>query len=171
VQTTNRPGGDSAGAAAGSGGARAMRAGFLLAILFAAAFYTYMAFADLSYLSSTGRLGPGFLPRIIGVSLIAMCVLSLHADMKDLPAEEALSPAWRSAAVLALLSGVFVGLLELVGGLVSMMAFMAAALWILNRGRPLQNALIAVLMPLGIYLVFEVWLRATMPRGLLPLPF
>jgi len=171
VQTTGGSGGDSTGEEAGAAAGRAMRAGFLLAILFSAAFYTYIAFAELSYLSSAGRLGPGFLPRIIGVSLIVMCVLSLYADMKNLPAEEALSPAWRGAAVLALLSGVFVGLLELVGGLVSMMAFMAAALWILNRGRPLQNALIAVLMPLGIYLVFEVWLRATMPRGLLPLPF
>ena len=50
-----------------------------------------------------------------------------------------------------------------------MMAFMAAALWIFNRGRALQNALIAVLLPLGIYVVFEVWLKATMPRGLLSL--
>jgi hypothetical protein len=81
------------------------------------------------------------------------------------------SPAWRSAAVLALLSGVFVALLELVGGIVSMVVFMAAALWIFNRGRPLQNVLVAVLFPLGIYVVFEVWLRASMPRGLLPLPF
>ena len=62
-------------------------------------------------------------------------------------------------------------LLEILGGVLSMIAFMAAALWILNRGRPLQNALIAVLLPVGIYLVFEVWLRASMPRGLLPLPF
>ena len=26
-------------------------------------------------------------------------------------------------------------------------------------------------MPLGTYLVFQVWLRASMPRGMLPLPF
>ncbi len=82
-----------------------------------------------------------------------------------------MAPAWRSAAVLALLSGVFVGLLEVLGGLLSMIVFMAAALWILNRGRPLQNALVAVLLPLGTYLVFQVWLRASMPRGMLPLPF
>ena len=164
---------DSAGGAASAAGGRAMRAGFLLAILFLAAFYTYIAFADLSYLSSAGRLGPGFLPRIIGVSLVAMCALSLYEDAKRLPdaQAQAVSPAWRSAAVLALLSGVFVALLDLVGGLVSMMVFMAAALWILNRGRPLQNALVAVLLPLGIYVVFAVWLRASMPRGMLPLPF
>ena len=148
-----------------------VRAGFLLAILFLAFGYTYIAFAELSYLSSAGRLGPGFMPRIIGVALVAMCTLSLYADMKYLPAEQGLSPAWGSAAVLALLSGVFVGLLELLGGLVSMMVFMAACLWILNRGRHLQNALVAFLLPLGIYVLFAVWLRASMPRGMLPLPF
>ena len=168
MQTTSGAGGDAAGGAAGK---RAMRAGFLLAILFLAAFYTYIAFAELGYLSAAGRLGPGFFPRIIGVLLVAMCAISLYADMKHRPAAEGGSPVWRSAAVLALLSGVFIGLLDLVGGLLSMMVFMAAALWILNRGRPLQNALIAVLLPLGIYVVFEVWLRAAMPRGLLPLPF
>ncbi len=148
-----------------------MRAGFLLAVLFLAALYTYIAFTDLGYLSSAGRLGPGFMPRIIGVSLIAMCALSLYADLRHPPAEDPVSPAWRSAAVLALLFGVFVGLLELLGGLLSMVVFMGASLWILNRGRPLQNGLIAVLLPLAIYGVFTVWLRAAMPRGMLPLPF
>ena len=37
-----------------------MRLGFTAAILCAAALYAYWAFADLSFLSSTGRLGPGF---------------------------------------------------------------------------------------------------------------
>ena len=148
-----------------------LRAGFLLAILFLAAGYTYVAFAELSYLSSAGRLGPGFMPRIIGVALVAMCVLSLYADMKQVPADEALTPGWKSAAVLALLSVVFVALLEVLGGLLSMVVFMAASLWILNRGRPLQNALVAILLPVAIHVVFKVWLSASMPRGLLPLPF
>ena len=151
--------------------ARTLRAGFLLAILFLAAGYTYVAFAELSYLSSAGRLGPGFMPRIIGVALVAMCVATLHADLRRHPAGEALSPGWKSAAVLAALSGAFIVLLELLGGLLSMVAFMAASLWILNRGRPVQNALIAVLLPVFIHVVFAVWLRASMPAGLLPLPF
>ena len=168
MQSNQGGGGDSAGGAAL---AHTMRAGFLLAILFCAAGYTYIAFADLSYLSASGRLGPGFLPRIIGVSLIVLCVFSLYADMKRSPSADAVPPAWRSAAVLALLSGIFVGLLDLLGGLLSMIVFMAAALWILNRGRALQNAFVAVLLPVGIYAVFELWLKASMPRGLLPLPF
>ena len=97
--------------------ARVLRAGFLLAILFLAAGYTYVAFAELSYLSSAGRLGPGFMPRIIGVALVAMCVLALHADLKRQGADGSLAPGWRSAAVLAALSGVFIVLLELLGGL------------------------------------------------------
>lgn len=148
-----------------------MRAGFLLAILFLAGCYTYLAFAELSYLSSAGRLGPGFMPRIYGVALVAMCLASLYADLKDGSAGETLSPGWRSAAVLALLTGVLVGLLEVLGGLASMVVFMALALWWFNRGRLLQNLLVATLLPLAIYLVFSVWLRASMPRGLLALPF
>ena len=35
--------------------------------------------------------------------VVAMCALGLYADMKHLPAEEAVSPTWGSAAVLALL--------------------------------------------------------------------
>lgn len=147
---------------------RSLRVGFLLAILFLAAGYTYVAFAELDYLSSAGRLGPGFMPRIIGVALVAMCALSLYADMKHLRADMAVAPGWRSAAVLALLSGVFVALLEVLGGVASMVVFMAGALWILNRGRPLQNALIAILLPLGTHVVFVVWLKASMPRGMLP---
>lgn len=150
---------------------RSLRVGFLLAILFLAAGYTYVAFAELSYLSSAGRLGPGFMPRIIGVALVAMCALSLYADLRQQPDGETLSPGWRSAAVLAVLSGVFVVLLELLGGLLSMVAFMAASLWLLNPRRHLQNALIAILLPLFLYVVFAVWLRASVPRGLLPLPF
>ena len=150
---------------------RAMRAGFLLAILFLAAGYTYVAFTSLAYLTSAGRLGPGFMPRIYGVALVAMCVYSLYADTREHSAGHAVPATWRAAAVLALLTGVFVALLEVLGGLLPMIVFMAAALAILNRGRWLQNALIAVLLPLAMYFVFTVWLRASMPRGMLPLPF
>ena len=105
------------------------------------------------------------------MSLVALCALSLYLEMKRHPIAEAMAPAWRSAAVLALLSGIFVALLDVLGGLVSMIVFMAAALWIFNRGRPLQNVLVAVVLPVCIYVVFEVWLKAAMPRGMFPLPF
>jgi hypothetical protein len=146
-----------------------MRVGFILAVLFLAAGYTFIAFRDLSYLSSAGRLGPGFFPRIIGVSLVVLCAYSLYADRKH--AAEAGSAFGRTAVVVGLLSALFVALLNVLGGLLSMIVFMAAALAFLNPGRRLQNGLLAVLLPLAIYLMFRVWLNAAMPRGLWELPF
>jgi hypothetical protein len=55
----------------------------------------------------------------------------------------------------------------LIGGYAAMFAFMLATLAVLNRGRWLQNATIAVALPLAIYLMFEVWLNAAIPRGIL----
>lgn len=145
-----------------------MRAAFMLAVLFLAAGYTYLAFGELGYLSSAGRLGPGFFPRIIGASLVGLCLYSLYADRRA--ADGAASAFGRVAVVVAALSAVFVALLDVLGGLLSMIAFMAAALGFLNRGRHVQNVLLAVLLPLGVYLVFKLWLNAAVPRGMLPLP-
>jgi hypothetical protein len=146
-----------------------MRAGFLGALLLLAGGYSYVAFADLSYLSSTGRLGPGFFPRIIGAALIVLCAFSLYADRGRAP--EPRSRYWRTLAAMVGVSAAFVLALEVIGGLLSMIAFMAAALAFLNRGRHVQNALIALLLPIGVYLLFRVWLNAAMPQGMLPLPF
>jgi hypothetical protein len=144
-----------------------MRAGFLAGILLLAGSYTWIAFAELALLSSAGRLGPGFFPRIIGATLVVLCAWSLVEELRR-RAHEPLSKYWRDAVALALLSGLFVAALDVLGGLVSMIVYMAAALAYLNRRRTMQNALLAVLLPLAIYLMFRVWLNAAVPRGLLP---
>ena len=146
-----------------------MRAGFLAGLLLAAAGYTWIAFAELAWLSSAGRLGPGFFPRFIGVALIALCAYCLAFDREA--AAQPLPPFWRTTATLAALSALFVAALDVLGGLLSMVAFMAAALWTLNRGRHLQNAILAVALPLCVYLLFRTWLNAAVPRGMLGLPF
>ena len=143
-----------------------MRAGFLLALLLAAGGYTWLAFAELDYLSSAGRLGPGFFPRIIGVFLVALCASSLYQDRGF---REALSATWRTTVTVAALSAAFILLLEPLGGLLAMIAFMGAVLAFLNRGRWLQNTLLALVLPACLYLLFKVWLNAALPRGLLPL--
>lgn len=146
-----------------------MRAGFLGALLLLAGGYSYVAFAELSYLSSAGRLGPGFFPRIIGAALVALCAYSVYADRGLTPEQP--SPFWRTTAAMVGLSAAFVLMLDVIGGLLSMIAFMAATLALLNRGRHLQNALIALVLPIAFYLLFRVWLNAAIPRGMLPLPF
>jgi hypothetical protein len=144
-----------------------MRIAFTLVILFASAIYTYAAFTDLNFLSSTGRLGPGFFPRIIGGGLICFCVLDLAIEFFRPREPVAGSEHTRTVIVVATLSALFVAALGVIGGYLAMFAFIFAVLMILNRARPVQNGVIALLLPSAIYLLFDVWLNASVPRGIL----
>jgi putative tricarboxylic transport membrane protein len=149
-----------------------MRAIFLLAVLCIAMFYTYAAFADLSFLSSTGRLGPGFFPRIIGILLTATCAYSLfvEAGRRNGRNEEEAGVQWAITATVVGFSAAFVLLLEILGGLPAMILFMLAMLSLLNRGRILQNVAVSLLLPAALYMMFHVWLKASFPEGLVSLP-
>ena len=148
-----------------------MRVAFLLALLAASCAYTYWSFAELSFLSSTGRLGPGFFPRIIGVALILCCLGSLWADRARLGLDRFRSSHWGLVGLLALVNGLFVLALPILGGVLAMAAFLLVALTLLNRGGHRQNLAIAVALPAVIYVLFDRWLNATMPEGVVPLPF
>ena len=141
-----------------------MRAGFLAGLLAAACGYAWIAFAELAWLSSAGRLGPAFFPRLIGVALVALTAWSLWDELRR-PAPEPISVHWRVTAALVVLSALCVAALEPLGGLLAMVAYLAATLALLNRRRTLHNVLLALLLPLVIYVVFRVWLNAAVPRG------
>ena len=148
-----------------------MQLAFTAAILGLAVLYTYWAFADLSFLSSTGRLGPGFFPRIVGLLLIAACVLTLAGDLKRRRVDGGLSSFWGITVVVAALSGAFVLLLEILGGPLAMVVYMLATLSVLNPGRSLQNVAISVGFPLALFLLFDRWLNASIPPDALGLPW
>jgi putative tricarboxylic transport membrane protein len=145
-----------------------MRVAFTAVILCAAAFYTYWAFAELSFLSSAGRLGPGFFPRIIGVALIIGCVLTLAGDLRTREGD-AVSSYWRITLVVASLSAVLILALSVLGGPLAMGLYMLGTLSVLNRGKVLQNVAVSVGLPIVLFLLFDVWLNASMPSGILGL--
>lgn len=147
-----------------------MRAAFLVAILCASLFYSWHAFANLPFLSLTGRLGPGFFPRIIGVGLVLSCLYALAMDWRERVPGGAASDYWPTVLSVAVLSGLFVASLNILGGPLAMFVFLMAALTLLNRARPVQNLLVSALFPVAVYLLFRVWLNASMPRGIVPLP-
>jgi len=147
-----------------------MRLAITAAILCLALFYTYWAFAELSFWSSAGRLGPGFFPRIIGLALIAACLLTLAGDLKKRE-DVAISSYWRITLVVAGLSGAFILVLNLLGGPLAMVVYMLATLSVLNRGKTVQNVAVSIGFPLALFLLFDVWLRASMPPGVLGLPW
>lgn len=148
-----------------------MRLGFTAAILCLAVLYTYWAFADLSFLSSTGRLGPGFFPRIVGLLLIAACLLTLTGDLKARHGGGEVSGFWRITVVVGALSGAFILLLEILGGPLAMVVYLLATLSVLNRDRTLQNVAISVGLPLALFLLFDRWLNASIPPDALGLPW
>lgn len=145
-----------------------MRIAFLLAILAASLFYAYGAFIDLRFLSAAGRLGPGFFPRLIGTALIATCLLSLAADFKLARSDANRSSHWVDLGMIVALSGALVLALKVLGGALATGMFLLVALSVLNRGRLLQNIVISVLLPTGVYLLFKVALNASFPDGRLP---
>jgi putative tricarboxylic transport membrane protein len=142
-----------------------MRAAFTVLILCLSALYTYAAFTDLTFLSSTGRLGPGFFPRIIGVGLLLACLADLAMELsrrsEPLPRSECVG----TVVFVGVATVVFVLAMGFIGGHAAMFAFMLGTLTVLNRGRWLQNLAIALLLPLAVYLMFDVWLNAAIPRG------
>jgi hypothetical protein len=147
-----------------------MRVCFLLALLAVSLFYSYVAFAELAFLGTTGRLGPGFFPRLIGLGLVAFCLLGLLQDFRRMREDDMRSAFWPTILIIVLLSGGMVWLFTLIGGSLAMAVFLITTLSVLNRGHIVQNLAIAILLPLGIYFLFDVWLNASMPEGSLPLP-
>lgn len=147
-----------------------LRIAFSLLLLAGAAAYTWVAFNDLSFMVR-GRLGPGFFPRVIGVSTIALLLYSLLVDVRRTGARDQGTPYVRDILVFFAYCVGFVALMPLLGGLLSMIAFMLAALFTFNRARPLINVAVSVVLPVCLFLLFDVWLRAAFAEGRLPLPW
>lgn len=150
-----------------------MRLAFLLAVFAGAIFYTYIAFMDLSFMTRTGRLGPGFFPRLIGVLAVVFVAWSVFDAMRTRETGDAggEDSAWSDAILLMALAVGYAVLLRLFGGFPATVIYLAVALTILNRGRHLQNGILAIAIPGGVYLLFDRLLNANMPPALFDLPF
>ena len=157
-----------------------MRIVFLLALLGGAIFYSYIAFFDLTFLTRTGRIGPGFFPRIVGGSMIVITLWAIVDALRDrraMAAGAAPGPndapygLWRDVIILLVIVLSYAVMLRLFGGWVSTVIYLGLALFIFNPGRNLQNAAVAVIFPSAVYVAFDRFLNANMPPALFTLPF
>lgn len=156
-----------------------MRIVFLLALLGGAVFYTYIAFTDLGFLTRTGRLGPGFFPRIVGLGIIVMTLWAIFdalgqrrtAAAADHVTDGLEDARWRDFVLLVALVIGYAVLIRLFGGWISTILYLGVALSLLNPGQLKQNLLVATLFPSGVYLLFDRVLNANMPPALINLPF
>lgn len=147
-----------------------MRIAFFVMLLAGGIFYSYIAFVDLDFMTRTGRLGPGFFPRLIGATAIVMTLWALVDELRARNATDGALRQWADVAVLVALSLGYAVLLRLFGGFAATIVFLAVTLSVLNRGQYLKNGLIAVLVPVLLYLLLDRLLNANMPPALVTLP-
>lgn len=151
---------------------------FLALLLVVLAVYTEMAF-ELSWRTQAGRIGPGFFPRIVGLGGLAITLWALVSAfrspeddevvaLEDEVGEADLGKHPRLLAIMVLASGIFAATLVSVGTIISSAVFLAVMLSLLNRGRHLANAGVAISIPVVMYLLLQTLLNAGLPEGILP---
>ena len=148
-----------------------MRIAFLFVVLAGAVYYTSVAFLDLSFLSRTGRLGPGVFPRSVGGAAIAMTIWVIGDALREGRAPDDESSTWGDVLMLMALAVAYAVLLRLFGGLIATVIYLGLTLSLLNRGHHRQNAVLSIAIPGAVYLLFDRLLNANMPPALFDMPF
>ena len=173
-----------------------MRFWFSLSLfVFSVAYFIY-GLNTLSFYTSSGRPGPGYFPVLVAVGLIISTGINLAKDISairklrasffsvsvlsgpagvsnelvasvDGEADEEPQPHHPKdvLTVVALVTALIV-MLTLLGGLLSMVVFMLGLLSIMNRGQWVKNIIYSLLLPMFLYLLFDVWLNASLPIGI-----
>jgi hypothetical protein len=146
---------------------------FLGVLVVVMAGYTQLAM-EMQWRTAAGRIGAGFFPRIVGFITIALCVVaalqSLRPGQADEDEDEGATPGHHPQVLLMFVGAGVVFLLALLplGAIVASGIFLLATLSFLNRGHLIRNLAVAVLLPIGLYLLFQVALNAGLPSGILP---
>ena len=150
--------------------------GIISIILGAIYFYTATTFPEVRAGDNTG---PKLFPMIVGaVAVIAgilLCVTDRMSGKAEPVAWNFLSDraVWIKILVTMALGIVYGMVLDTWGYLLATTAFMFFATMMINRGRFVQNVLIAVLFPAVTYGAFAIALQLSLPRGIIEnmLPF
>jgi hypothetical protein len=119
-----------------------------------------------------GVPGPGFLPRWVAAGLV--CV-GLFLTTKGIRADIALQKSiawpdadvWRRVAVMLGALAVALLLLDKLGFVIVVTVFMAVAMYSLSVRSWRMLATVPILTAIGLYVVFAVWLRVPLPKGVL----
>lgn len=155
---------------------------FLGVLLLVFAVYTQVAMG-MEWRTQAGRIGPGFFPRILGFTAMGVTLL---AGVREFLARRTEKPVTQAEAadelsepdlgrhpialvgftVAATLFVVFFGLL---GAVVAGILFLGATLWFLDPEHRIRGVIIAIAVPVLLYLAFQTGLNVGLPQGILPL--
>jgi putative tricarboxylic transport membrane protein len=156
---------------------------FLGLILVGFAVYTEIAMG-MEWRTVAGRIGPGYFPRLLGFLAMAITVFAIVRELLQRPAadepvdaveaaEEAAEPdlGRHPLALLGFViaAALFVGLFGILGAALSGVLFLGATLWFLDREHRVRAVIIAIAVPVLLYLAFETGLNVGLPQGFLPI--
>ncbi|MGZ5125867.1 MAG: tripartite tricarboxylate transporter TctB family protein [Burkholderiales bacterium] len=118
-----------------------------------------------------GGPGPGFLPRWIAVGLVCTgLVLTAKGIRPGLTAHEVIqwpdAGGWRRVGLVLGALALALILLDKLGFLVVTAAFMAIVIFGLGVRSWLMLATVPLGAAIGLYVVFAVWLRVPLPKGI-----
>jgi putative tricarboxylic transport membrane protein len=150
---------------------------FLGVLLLVFAVYTEMAMG-MEWRTQAGRIGPGFFPRILGFTAIAVTIAAgvreilSRGGSKTVDAVDAAEPdlGRHPLALVAFIAAaaVFVALFGVLGAALAGVLFLGVTLWFLDPEHHLRAVIIAIAVPVLLYLAFQIGLNAGLPQGILP---
>lgn len=143
---------------------------WLVALLAVAVPYTVLAFG-MDWRTEAGRIGPGFFPRLIGGALVVTLVVALARSGRErstrAAGEDGAARRVRTLLLMLAATVLFVLFLEPLGALITGVLYMTAILTLLNPRRWPVNVAVGVILPTVLYLLFQTWLDAGLPPGVL----
>lgn len=155
---------------------------FLGVLLLGFAFYTEIAMG-MEWRTVAGRIGPGFFPRILGITAMAVTVAALIREFLTRPsdkpvdqveaAEEAAEPDLGRHPValvtFVVAAAAFVALFGILGAALAGVLFLGVTLWFLDPEHHVRALILAVTVPVLLYAAFEIGLNVGLPHGILPI--
>lgn len=113
--------------------------------------------------------GSGFFPFLLAVGVGFNAFLVLARSLRSAPATDArpfIPPgAWRPLLAVFLPIAAVVALIDYLGIYLGGAFYLAGYTWLVGRHRWLTIALVSVLVPLALFLIFERWFMMPMPKG------
>lgn len=113
--------------------------------------------------------GAGFFPFWLAVGVLASALVVLLKNLRAAPShggEPFIPPgAWRPLAVVLLPIAAVVGLMDLLGIYLGGALYLAGYMRLVGRHRWESIVLVAILLPLALFLIFERWFLLPMPKG------
>jgi len=152
---------------------------FLAVVVCVGLGYTTTAL-EMDWRTSSGLIGPGFFPVVLGVGIVACAgtvlarILFRLRSRPNGPTKDAEdggvpdSPWVVTMLALVVLMVLFVVFLQPLGAVIGSALFMLATLQVLNPGRQVANAVLSLMLPVGLYLLLEILLGAGLPPGPIP---